>query len=115
MSASFADLERWFDQGVAGGNTHMIVVTDTYSNDNFPVYVDETQDAWAVYHEYSKGDFQRVEEVYDLLSSKAFQMSERYAFHLPLRGDWEGIKATAVVFDEAAEYLDANGVPMEDA
>lgn len=36
---SQADLSRWFDEGVARGATHMIVVCDTYDWTDYPVYV----------------------------------------------------------------------------
>lgn len=81
MAASRIDIERWFDEGKNDGSTHMLIVTDTYDWDDYPVYVDPGDDVKAVVAEYEGKDMQKVTEVYALHLDKAMQMAEFRAFH----------------------------------
>jgi hypothetical protein len=76
-----ADLDRWFEEGRRRGATHVVVVCDTFSREDFPVYVMPDQDVRAVYAEYDGVEMYGVHEVYSLRRDKASQMAERRAFH----------------------------------
>lgn len=83
MAASRLDLSRWFDRGVSEGASHMIVATDQFDWDDFPVYVD---DPAKVRDEVSRLESQSmtgVMEVYDLRADKLAQMLERRVWRVP--------------------------------
>ena len=79
MAATRQDIQRWFEEGVEKGATHMIVICDTYDWEDYPVYVSKEEDVRKVYDEWRKT--QRVMEVYSLKMSMADQMNEHRAFH----------------------------------
>ena len=79
------DIERWFDQGVSNGATHLIVVCDTFDHDDYPAYVARGTDFYTVYDNYNGKNMQRIMEVYDLAADKAAQLGEHRAFRMPPR------------------------------
>lgn len=88
MTATKADLIRWFDEGVERGATHMIVVVDRYDHENFPVYIPTDKDPFhsgkeviTNPREWPVPQGHGIDECYDLRMSKDFQMSERRAHH----------------------------------
>lgn len=81
MAATRADIERWFDAGIASGATHLIVVCDTFDHDDYPVYVKAPDSASERANYCRHKEMQRVVEVYDLSMDKASQMAEFRAFH----------------------------------
>lgn len=77
MAATRADIEGWFDSGVAQGATHMIVKCDTFDWSDYPVYVTPDEDV----HERDEGNKDRTMEVYLLdPARKAEQMVMHRAF-----------------------------------
>lgn len=81
MSATKNEIKRWFDRGVAQGDTHMIVVCDTFNYDDYPVFVKVKENSREIYEKYNGKDMQRVIEVYSMSRSKDDQMAERRSFH----------------------------------
>ncbi len=81
MAASRLDIEGWFDQGVAKGARHMLVICDTFDYDDYPVFT--TTDDQCLDRYKNPGEMQRVMEVYDLSADKTEQMNERRAMRLP--------------------------------
>ena len=82
MAASKEDISRWFEEGIASGATHVIVVCDTFDHEDYPVFVDSgNEDVHARASEFDGKHMQRVMEVYSLSLDKAEQMGERSAFH----------------------------------
>lgn len=71
---SSEDISRWFDLGVAKGATHLIVVCDSFSYEDYPVFVVSGQDPHRVANEYSS-NMQRVMEVYNLHLPKGEQVN----------------------------------------
>lgn len=82
VSTSVQELGRWFDEGVAEGATHMVVVCDRYDHTDFPVYVRPGQDAAEVVAEERAKPLQQVMEVYCLTMERSAQLAEPRAFHL---------------------------------
>jgi phosphopantetheine adenylyltransferase len=82
MATTKEDLGRWFDVGVQEGATHMIVVCDSFSYDDYPVYVKPSENVRAKYQEYLDGkhSMQRVMEIYSLKKPKGPQFEQRRAF-----------------------------------
>lgn len=80
MAASKQDIRRWFLTGRAQGATHMVVVCDTFDQEDYPVYVKPGEDP----HEQAKGyrgEFSRVMEVYAMHLGMEAQLAEDRAFH----------------------------------
>jgi hypothetical protein len=68
------EISEWFDQGVAQGASHMIVMCDTFDHEDYPVFVDSVQEAHA--RASSPGNMQRVMEVYNLALDKDLQLNQ---------------------------------------
>ena len=83
MAASKDVISNWFDQGVSQRATHMIVVCDTFSYEDFPCYANGEAEALEQHERYDEKNMQRVVEVYDLRADKERQMAEHRAMNLP--------------------------------
>ena len=59
----------------------MIVVCDTFSYDDYPVYVEPTEDVRKKAAKFNGPNMQRVMEVYSLSMDMETQMLETRAFH----------------------------------
>lgn len=64
VSTSVKDLKQWFDRGKRTRATHMIVVCDTFSYEDYPVYVSATENVHAEYFKRHGINMQTVMEVY---------------------------------------------------
>jgi len=64
MATSVKEIERWFDEGVKQGATHMIVVCDTFDWEDYPKYVMPGQNAREVSEHL--GEMQKLMECYKL-------------------------------------------------
>jgi hypothetical protein len=80
MATTKDDIRGWFEAGVEQGATHMLVVCDTFSYEDYPVYVRPDQIMQVVYEEHDGPNMQRVMEVYDLRDDMESQLKERRAF-----------------------------------
>lgn len=84
MAASKDDISRWFDEAKLDGAVYLIVATDTFDWDDYPVHVKNAEDFWVVYHLHNKEtNMQRVMEVYDMSLPKDEQMEEPRSWHVP--------------------------------
>ena len=61
------------------GSTHMVVVVDTFSYDDYPVY---TANVKETIMKYNGRDMQNILEVYDLSIDLEDQLAERRAYHV---------------------------------
>lgn len=79
--ASIQTISDWLDAMYADTNiTHMIVVCDTYDHEDYPVYVDRTQNVRNVEKRYS-GNMQKIMEVYSSKITKEAQLKQFRAFN----------------------------------
>jgi hypothetical protein len=81
FAAGMDDLDRWFEEGLRRGATHLIVVCDTFSREDFPVYVMPGESSREVAARYHGVEMHGVHEVYRLSLDKASQLAERRALH----------------------------------
>jgi hypothetical protein len=81
MTATNEELSTWFDRGVDRGAKYMIIFTDTYDYESYPVFVESGD--YCLEQVNNPGSMQRVEEVYDLSQDKSEQMRERRCMRLP--------------------------------
>lgn len=66
MAANKEMIREWLEEGKAEGNTHVIVVCDTYDWDDYPVYCGSLAVTNEKIAYYSTASMQRIMEVYDL-------------------------------------------------
>ncbi len=81
MSTTKDDIRRWLADGKTKGATHLIVMTDTFSWDDYPTYVMPGTSARTEADKRAAGSMQRVTEVYALHLPWEAQLSEYRAFH----------------------------------
>lgn len=84
MAATRDEINQWFDRGVAQGARHLLVVCDTFSYDDYPVFTTTDEGCLAKY--MFPGEMQRVIEVYDLRADKAEQLAAPRVLRLPQAG-----------------------------
>lgn len=80
MATTTAEISQWFDEMVAFGASHMVIVCDTFDWTDFPVGVmppDTVEQVLAA----SEGPMYKVMEVYNLSMDKQQQLSEYRAWH----------------------------------
>jgi hypothetical protein len=77
--------EQWFDRGIEEGARYLIVACDTFSYDDYPVFVKENENFYKKYDELDGKNMQKIMEVYDLKMDKETQLNEQRAHHQPLR------------------------------
>lgn len=59
------EIERWKEQATSD-KTHLIIVTDTFDYEEYPVYVDKTEQLEEVKKKYDNVNMQRICEVIKL-------------------------------------------------
>jgi hypothetical protein len=70
------DLSIWFDEGLAQGYTHLIVVCNTFSDEDYPLYVEAYEDVQLVVKANDGVNLQEVIEVYNLSVDKNCQLAQ---------------------------------------
>jgi hypothetical protein len=74
-------ISEWFDTGVQQGATHMLVISDSFSYEYYPMYVQKGEDPRKIEQEYIERPMTGVMEVYDLSLPKDPQLDEERARH----------------------------------
>ena len=76
------DIGKWFDHGKQDGATHMLVVLDTVTQKNRPVYAKPGESARTLYRHIQWKASQRVTAVYALGEDRATQLAEWRPMHV---------------------------------
>ncbi len=79
--ASLANITLWYERGVEQKATHMLILLDEFSGDNYPLFVRPDQDVRIVEKHFSDKKMSRVEEVYILQGSKEDQLQPGVYVH----------------------------------
>lgn len=79
MAATKQDIRGWFEKGIENGATHLIVVCDTYDHDDYPVYVEPSEDVRKRHADFNGKNMQKVMEVYNLSQNMEEQLNEHRA------------------------------------
>lgn len=79
------DIEGWFKEGMARNATHLLVVCDSFSHEDYPVYVRPEEDFWIKHDTYDGKNMQKIMEVYDLKQDMASQLDARRSWSYPQR------------------------------
>tara|TARA_Y100000034_G_C6634853_1_gene277311 strand:- start:52 stop:330 length:279 start_codon:yes stop_codon:yes gene_type:complete len=76
------DITEWLNEGKKMKDiTHMIVACDTFSYDDYPVYVCASEDVGKIFKKYDGPNMQKVMEVYSYNKDLGEQLQEHRAFH----------------------------------
>jgi protoheme ferro-lyase len=75
------EIRNWLEKTREKKATHMIVVCDSFSHEDYPVYVTKKQDVREIFREYDGKNMQRVMEVYSFKKDLETQLNEPRAFH----------------------------------
>lgn len=73
MPTTKQDISEWFDRGVKDGQSHMIIVCDTFDYCDYPSYAKTKEQAENILK--TPGEMQRVMEVYNLSMDKEKQLN----------------------------------------
>jgi len=75
-----ADIERWLKAGKSSRATHMIVVCDTFSYEDYPVYVMPGENVKEKESEYNEKNMQRVMKIYSFSKDLKKQLKKNRNF-----------------------------------
>lgn len=83
MATTRDDIREWFKKGKREGASHLFVVCDTFSLEDYPVYVKkaEAQDKFKKYLQ-GKYKMQKLMEIYNLSQSLEEQLRLPRSFNL---------------------------------
>ncbi|GCE16807.1 hypothetical protein [Dictyobacter kobayashii] len=81
MGTSQEDIKRWLNRGKEEGATHVIVVCDTFSYEDYPVMVKPEEKVKDIAKKYDGENMQRIMEVYNLSMDFDKQLAERRSFN----------------------------------
>lgn len=81
MATTQAEIREWCLRGITEDATHMIVVTDTFDWEDYPVYVSKTQNVKEIEEKYDGSNMQKVMEVYNLQIDLEPQLNEIRSFN----------------------------------
>jgi len=82
MTATRDDIEKWVQDGLDNGSSHVIIACDGFDHDNYPVYIKPGQDVKKEVQRIQQSSMQHVDEVYDLSRAIKPQLNEQRAFNL---------------------------------
>jgi hypothetical protein len=78
---SRAEIAEWFKRGVEKKATHLVVMVDTFSWEDYPVFIEEGQDARNEVTVRNGNNMQNVVEVYNLLLPMDPQLNQHRCFN----------------------------------
>lgn len=83
MGTSRSEISEWLESGKVQGATHMIVATDTFDWEDYPVYVMPGEDVNKKIAKYSNpNEMSKVMEVYSYALPLENQLNENRAWNL---------------------------------
>lgn len=82
MATTAQDITNWFERGNSQEHSHMIVVTDTYDYDDFPVHIARDSDIKENIKKYDGENMMAVTEVYSYDLPLEPQLAEHRAWNL---------------------------------
>ena len=81
MGTTREDIREWLKEAKRQKATHLIVATDTFDWEDYPIYVLPGQDVRKIYDEHNGPNMQKVMEVYSMKLDLKKQLDEDRAFH----------------------------------
>lgn len=114
------DIQGWLNEAQRKGATHMVVACDTFSYEDYPIYVLPNQDVHRVVADHSGQNMQTVMEVYCMHLPLDQQLAEHRAYHLDapppgMQALQEARQANRRKMDDLVEKLTKLGQPKKKA
>ena len=81
MIATKKMIKEWLEKGKKEGATHVIIVCDTFDNDDYPVIVKHSEDSIEVAEKYDSKNMTKIMEVYNLNMDWEEQLNSKYVFN----------------------------------
>ncbi len=81
MPTTQDDIRRWLGEATERRATHMVVVTDTFDWEDYPVFVLQGEETGERLAEVGGQPMQKVIEVYSMSLPLEPQVAERRAYH----------------------------------
>jgi hypothetical protein len=82
MTTSLENIREWLRRGKSNKDiTHLIVVCDTFSYEDYPVYITAKESVRERFNGYDGKNMQKVMEVYSFKIDLESQINERRSFH----------------------------------
>ena len=79
MATTMKDIEGWLERGKEVEATHMLVICDSFSYEDYPVYVTADQDVHKIIEEKCKSDnMQRLMECYSYAHDLEKKLKTRF-------------------------------------
>jgi hypothetical protein len=72
----------WIEEGIAHGHTHMLVVCDSFTYEDYPVYVPPEHACFDIHDVYANLMMQKVMEIYDLRKDINSQLNSVRAWEM---------------------------------
>lgn len=70
------DIRAWLDESQSMGATHLLVVCDQFSHEDYPVRVLQSQNVREIAKNYDRVNMQSIVECYDLSKDIEAQLAE---------------------------------------
>lgn len=83
MPTTKADIQNWFDVGLLKGHKWLLVVCDTFSYEDYPVYANTVEEFDHKYAEHNSKNMQRIMETYDLSKEPDLQLKQHRTWEYP--------------------------------
>lgn len=77
-----ADIADWLKSARKQKCSHLLVVTDTYDWEDYPVYVTADDNVHQRINHYNGPNMQKVTEVYSMALTDAAQLAEHRSWHV---------------------------------
>jgi hypothetical protein len=82
MGTTIDEIQRWAEEGIKSGKSHLIVMCDTFDHRDFPLYLHtDEKGARQIAEMEGKKSMQRVMEVYNLKMDLEPQLSAIRSFN----------------------------------
>lgn len=82
MATTKDDIRKWLFDGVKDDAKFLLVVSDTFDHEEYPVYVMKNTDVKTEIAKYNGQSMQRVMEVYSYGRDLEDQLAEHRAWHV---------------------------------
>lgn len=83
MIPTLRELSKWFDDGIEQEAKYMLVIYDSVTYTDYPIYVSAEEDVRDIVNKFRLSPMQRIMEVYNLEIDKSTQLKEERTFNLP--------------------------------
>ena len=75
------EIKKWLEKGKEKNASHVVIVCDEFSNEDYPVYVTHEQDVTEITKKYHDKNMQKVIEVYSLRKDFDEQLNKARCFN----------------------------------